>query len=69
MFFFLNLDLTYRWYQNADFDIICADVVYLPGEKLSLSSHFCTMKLPKVSCRFDTCSFVPVSRDLRAFAS
>ena len=30
MFFFLNLDL------NVYFDIICGDVFYPPGEKLSL---------------------------------
>ena len=30
MFFFLNLDLSYRRYQNVYFDIICADVVYPP---------------------------------------
>ena len=24
------------------FDIICADVVYPPGEKLSLFTHFCS---------------------------
>ena len=36
MFFFLNLDLPYQRYQNVYFDINCADVVYSPGEKLSL---------------------------------
>ena len=41
MFFFLNLDLSYRRYQNVYFGIISTDVVYLPGEKLSLFSHFC----------------------------
>ena len=41
MLFFLNLDLSYRQYQNVYFDIICADVVYPPGEKLSLFTHFC----------------------------
>ena len=41
MFFFLNLDLSYRRYQNAYFDIISADVVYAPSEKLSLFAHFC----------------------------
>ena len=24
------------------FGIVCADVVYLPGEKLSLFTHFCS---------------------------
>ena len=28
MFFFSNLDLSYRRYQNVYFDIISADVVY-----------------------------------------
>ena len=28
MFFLLNLDLSYRRYQNVYFDIISADVVY-----------------------------------------
>ena len=41
MFFFLNLDLSYWRYQNVQyFNIICADVVYLPEEKLSLFTHF-----------------------------
>ena len=39
-FFFLNLELSYRRYQNVYFDIICADVVYPPGETLSLFTHF-----------------------------
>ena len=32
MFFFLNLDLSYRLYSNVCFDIICDDVVYPPGK-------------------------------------
>ena len=39
MFLFLNLDLSYRRHQNVYFHIICADVVYPPGEKLSLFTH------------------------------
>ena len=27
---------------NVYFDILCADVVYPPGEKLSLFTHFCS---------------------------
>ena len=42
MFFFLNLDLSYRRYQNVYFDIICANVVYQSGEKLSLFTHICS---------------------------
>ena len=34
MFFFLNFDLWYRRYQNVYFEMISADVVYSPGEKL-----------------------------------
>ena len=44
MFFFLNLDLSYLWYQNVYFDIICKHVVYAPGEKLSLFTYFCSNK-------------------------
>ena len=36
MFFFLNLE--------SSFVIICADVIYPPGEKLSLFIHFCPIK-------------------------
>ena len=28
--------------KNVYFDIICANVVYPPGEKLSLFTHFCS---------------------------
>ena len=41
MFLCLNLDLSCGQYQNVYFDIICADVVYPPGEKLSLFTYFC----------------------------
>ena len=41
MFLLLNLDLPYLRYQNIYFDIISADVVYPPSEKLSLFIHFC----------------------------
>ena len=40
MFFSLNLDLSYQRYENAYFAIICEDVVYPPGEKLSLFTHY-----------------------------
>ena len=30
MFLFLNLNLSHLWY----FDIICANVIYAPGEKI-----------------------------------
>ena len=40
--FFLNLELSYRWYWNVYFDIICADIVYPPGEKWSLFTSFCS---------------------------
>ena len=49
MFFFLNLDLPYQQYKNVYFDIICADVVYPPGEKLSLFTHVCPNQ------RFSSC--------------
>ena len=42
MLFVLNLDLSYRRYQNVYSDMICGDVVYPPGEKLSLFTHFCS---------------------------
>ena len=41
MFFFLNLDLSCRRYQNLYFEIISADVVYPSSEKLSLFNHVC----------------------------
>ena len=41
-FLLSNLDLSYRRYSNVYFNIICADVVYPPGEKLSLFTHFCS---------------------------
>ena len=34
--------LSYQRYKNVYFDIIFADVVYPPGEKLSLFTHFCS---------------------------
>ena len=40
VFFLINLDLMYRRSENVYFDIICTDVVYPPGEKLSLCTHF-----------------------------
>ena len=42
MFLFLNLDQSHLQYENVDFDIICTDVVYPAGEKLSLFTHFCS---------------------------
>ena len=43
MFFFLNLDLIVPAVLKCSFYIICADVVYPPGEKLSLFTHnFCS---------------------------
>ena len=44
MFFLLNLDLSYRRYQNVYFHIICAQVVYPPGEKLSQFTHLVSIK-------------------------
>ena len=44
MLFFLKLGLSYRSYQNVYFDIICADEVCPPGEKLSLFTHFAPSK-------------------------
>ena len=44
MFFFLDLDLSYRRYLNVYFDKIFAEVVYPPVEKLSLFTHFCFNK-------------------------
>ena len=44
MFSFLHLDLSYRRYQYVYFDILCADVVYPPGEKLCNLSIFVLIK-------------------------
>ena len=41
------------------FEIICADVVYPPGEKLS--------EILKVSSNFGICSFVHISRNSEVF--
>ena len=41
MIFFLKLDLLYRQYKDVYFDIICAGLIYPPGGKLSLFTHFC----------------------------
>ena len=43
-FFFLNLNLSYRRYKNVHFDIICADIVYPPGEKLPYLLIFARIK-------------------------
>ena len=44
MFSFLNLNLSYRRYQNVYFDIICADVVYPAGKSYRYLLIFATIK-------------------------
>ena len=45
MFFFLNLDLSYRWYQNVYLDIICTDVVYPPEKVIPIYSFLLQSKI------------------------
>ena len=42
--FLFEFDLSYRRYLNDYFDILFADVVYPPGEKLSRFTHFAPIK-------------------------
>ena len=44
MFFLLITDLSYRRYYNVSFDIICADVVYPPGENYPYLLIFAPIK-------------------------
>ena len=65
MFFFLNLDLSYRWYYNVHFDIICADLVYPPGKKLSPFTHFFLQ--PKIFLMYVMWNIVAKRRILKNF--
>ena len=56
MFFFLNLYLLYWRYLNVYFDIICADVVYPPEEKLSLFTHCLAVCCQVMPCVLHSCS-------------